>query len=109
AGLQRVLPLLLAEFILIVLQSANSQARSLSEHILHARINLSLNSRIIRKALELDLTHFENAEFYDKLQNARREADWRSLQIVNGGFYMLQNIITLLSYAALLFRFSPLL
>ena len=109
AGVQRVAPLLLGEFILIVLQSANSQARSLAEHVLHARINLSLNSRIIRKALELDLTHFENAEFYDKLQNARREADWRSLQIVNGGFFMLQNIITLISYAALLFRFSPLL
>ncbi len=109
AGLQTVAPLLLGEFILIVLQAANSQARSLAEHILHARINLSLNSRIIRKALELDLTHFENAEFYDKLQNARREADWRSLQIVNGGFFMAQNIITLLSFGALLFRFSPLL
>ena len=37
------------------------------------------------KALALDLSHFENAEYYDKLENARREADWRSLQIVNGG------------------------
>jgi ATP-binding cassette subfamily B protein len=109
AGLRLIAPLLLGEFILIVLQAANSQARSLAEHVLHARINLSLNTRIIRKALELDLTHFENAEFYDKLQNARREADWRSLQIVNGGFYMVQNIITLLSFGALLFRFSPLL
>lgn len=109
AGLRLLAPLLLAEFILIVLQAANSQARTLAEHVLHARINLSLNTRIIRKALELDLTHFENAEFYDKLQNARREADWRSLQIVNGGFYMLQNVITLVSFAALLFRFSPLL
>ncbi len=109
AGLRIVAPLLLGEFILLVLQAANGQARSLAEHILHARINLSLNSRIIRKALELDLTHFENAEFYDKLQNARREADWRSLQIVNGGFFMAQNIITLVSFGALLFRFSPLL
>ena len=49
---------------------------------------MSINTRIIRKALELDLSHFENAEFYDKMQNARREADWRSLQIVNGGFYV---------------------
>jgi ATP-binding cassette subfamily B protein len=107
AGIRAVLPLLLAELVMLVIQSANSQVRSLAEHVLHARINLSINQRIIRKALELDLAHFENAEFYDKMQNARREADWRSLQIVNGGFYVAQNIVTLLSFGALLIRFSP--
>lgn len=71
--------LIVAEFILVVLHAVNSQARTLAEHVLHARLNLAINTRIIRKALELDLTHFENAEYYDKLQNARREADWRGL------------------------------
>jgi ATP-binding cassette subfamily B protein len=107
AGLQAVLPYLMIEFFLLAIQAGNSQLRSLAEHILHARINLSINTRIIRKALELDLSHFENAEYYDKLQNARREADWRSLQIVNNGFYLAQNVITLISYGALLLRFSP--
>jgi ATP-binding cassette subfamily B protein len=106
-ALQSVLPYLLVEFALFVASAANSQGRNLAEHILHSRINISINSRIIRKALELDLAHFENAEFYDKLQNARREADWRSLQIVNGGFFLIQNLITLLSFGALLIRFSP--
>ena len=109
AGLRSVAPLLAAEFVLLVGQAGISQARSLTEHVLHSRLNLSINTRIIRKALELDLTHFENAEYYDKLQNARREADWRGLQIVNGGFYLIQNALTLLSFAALLVRFSPLL
>ena len=108
-GLRAIAPLLAAEFGLLVLQSVIGQARSLTEHILHARLNLSINTRIIRKALELDLSHFENAEYYDKLQNARREADWRGLQIVNGGFYLVQNVLTLLSFSALLLRFSPLL
>src|SRR3990172_6481484 len=108
-GLQVVAPLLIAEFGLLVLQSANGQVRSYAEHILHARLNLSINSRIIGKALELDLAYFENAEFYDKLQNARREADWRGLQIVNGGFYLVQNSITMISFGALLLRFSPFL
>jgi ATP-binding cassette subfamily B protein len=109
AGLRAVLPYLIAEFFLFVVNAGNQQARTYAEHILHAQINLQLNSQIIRKALGLDLAHFENAEYYDKLENARREADWRSLQIVNGGFYLLQNLITLLSYSALLIRFSPLL
>lgn len=109
AGLRAVAPYLMAEFVLFLVNAANQQARDYAEHVLHAQINLGLNSRIIRKALALDLSHFENAEYYDKLENARREADWRSLQIVNNGFYLIQNLITLLSYSALLITFSPLL
>ena len=109
AGFWAVLPYLTIEFVLVLLQAGNTQARALAEHVLHSQINLSINGRIVRKALELDLSHFENAEYYDKLENARREADWRSLAIVNGGFYLLQNLLTLLSYSVLLIRFSWLL
>lgn len=104
-----VLPYLGMEFVLVLLLAANTQARTLAEHVLHSQINLSINSRIVRKALELDLAHFENAEYYDKLENARREADWRSLDIVNGGSMLIQNLLTLLSYSLLLVRFSWLL
>jgi ATP-binding cassette subfamily B protein len=106
-GLRTVAPFLLAEFVLVVLQSGVAQARSLTEHILHSRLNLTINTRIIRKSLDLDLAYFENAEYYDKLQNARREADWRGLQIMNGGFYLIQNLLTLASFAVVLFRFNP--
>lgn len=106
AGLVAVLPYLAIEFVLILAQAGIGQARSLTEHILHARLNFTLNTRLIRKALSLDLSHFENAGFYDKLQNARREADWRALQIMNNGFYIVQNVITLLSFAALLLTFN---
>lgn len=107
AGLRSVLPYLLIEFSLFILSAANLQVRTLAEHVLHSRINISINSMIIKKALQLDLTYFENPEYYDKLQNARREADFRSLQIVDGGFSLVQNLITLISYALLLIRFSP--
>ena len=106
AGLLAVLPYLLLEFLFILTQAGIAQARKLAEHILHARLNFTLNARLIRKALSLDLTHFENAEFYDKLQNARREADWRALQIMDNGFYLVQNVITLISFAAILLTFN---
>jgi len=105
-GLRVVAPFLLAEFVLVVLQAGVAQARSLTEHILHSRLNLTINTRIIRKSLDLDLAYFENAEYYDKLQNARREADWRGLQIMNGGFYLIQNLLTLASFAVVLFGFN---
>ncbi len=39
AGLLAVLPYLLIEFVLILAQSGIAQARSLTEHVLHARLN----------------------------------------------------------------------
>jgi ATP-binding cassette subfamily B protein len=108
-GLWSVLPLLLIELALLLVQTANSQVQNLAGEILGAHVRLQINAQIIRKALELDLTHFENAEYYDKLQNARREADWRGIEIVRGGFYLAQSVVTFVSYGALLWRFSPVL
>jgi ATP-binding cassette subfamily B protein len=105
--LQPVLPYLAFEFILVTLGAVLGQSRTLVEHVLHSRLSNAINSAIIRKALVLDLHFFENAEFYDKLENARREADWRAMSILNDGFMMVQNVITLASFVVLLIAFSP--
>lgn len=108
-GLQAVSPYLALEFGLILLGTVSSTIRRLIDHVLNARLGNQINNEIMRKALSLDLQFFENPEFYDKLQNARREADHRALAIVNGGFMLVQNILTLLSFVVILFSFSPLL
>jgi ATP-binding cassette subfamily B protein len=79
----------------------------LIEHVLHARLSHAINTAIIRKALTLDLQFFEDAQFYDQLKNARREADWRALNILNTSFYALQNFLQLASFAIVLLAFSP--
>ncbi len=107
AVLQPVLPYLGLEFALVTIGAVLSQGRTLLEHILHARLSHNINSAIIRKSLALDLRFFENAEFYDKLQNARQQADRRALSILNNTFTIGQNVITLASFIVLLFAFSP--
>lgn len=109
AGLLAIWPYLAAEFGLLALGSALSQARALIEHMLNARLGNTINTAIIRKALALDLHFFEDAQFYDKLQNARRESNWRALQIINTSFNLAQNVLTLLSFAVGLLAFSPLI
>ena len=106
-GLTGVLPYLGLEFALIFAGTVAGRLRSLAEHVLHAQLTNYVSTLIIRQALALDLRFFEDAQFYDKLQNARREADWRALRIVNGSFLVVQHTITLVSLAALLIRFSP--
>jgi len=62
---------------------------------------------ILEKALTLELQHFEDSEFYDKLTRARREASTRPLSLVTRTFGLVQNSISLVSYGVLLARFSP--
>lgn len=108
-GLQNALPFLVVEFGLLTLGSILSQGRSLAEHTLNARLGNTINTTIIRKALALDLHYFEDAQFYDKLQNARRESSWRALSIINTSFLLVQNALTLASFAVGLLAFSPLI
>jgi ATP-binding cassette subfamily B protein len=106
-GLQQALQFLLLEFGLLLLSAFVSQIRRLAEHVLNARLGHHINTEVIRKALALDLHYFEDASFYDKLQNARREASFRALGIINGGFLVVQNIITLVSIGVVLLAFNP--
>ncbi len=107
-ALQAALPFLLLEFLFISTSMITGQLDSLLEHVIQARLTHSIQMTIIRKALALDLHYFEDAAFYDKLQNARREVNWRPMSIVNNSFLVIQYAITLLSVVIILFAFSPL-
>ena len=107
AELRYVLPYLILEFGLILISSIVSQVRSLVDRILQSQLTNHVNTLIIRKAINLDLQFFEDPIFYDTLQNARRQADVRTLAIVNSTLQMVQQVITLVSLIVLLSRFSP--
>ena len=74
--------------------------------VLGARLGIDVNVRILEKAQTLELRHFEDSEFYDQLTRARREASSRPLALVSDLFGLVQNVITLVGYGALLLRFS---
>jgi len=107
-GLQAVLPLLLLEFGLLALNAVLGQTRTLLDHVVHARVEHSVTSAIISKAVAQDLETFEDPAFYDKLQNARREGGRRALSSVTTALDFVQQTLTLGSFAALLLAFSPL-
>ena len=65
-----------------------------------------VNVIILEKAIELDLPQFEDAEFYDSMNRARRGASSRPLGLINKTFGLIQNGISLLTYGALLLQFS---
>ena len=102
-----VLQLVGLEALVVIAVAATQRGISASQSLLRALLGQRVNVMILEKALTLDLTHFEDSEFYDKLTQARREASSRPLSLVNRTFGLVQNAISLTSYAVLLFAFSP--
>lgn len=80
---------------------------SLCQSLLRALLGQRVNVMILEKALTLELAHFEDSEFYDKLTRARREASSRPLSLVTRTFGLAQNGVSLVSYGTLLAQFSP--
>jgi ATP-binding cassette, subfamily B, bacterial len=95
------------EAVLVAVTAMAQRGISLFQSLLRAQLGQRVNVMILEKALTLDLTQFEDSEFYDKLTRARREASSRPLSLVMRTFALLQNAISLISFGGLLFRFSP--
>jgi len=107
AAQTRVLYLVLLEAALVVFISAAQRINSVCQSILRVLLGNKINVMILEKALTLELAHFEDSEFYDKLTRARREASSRPLSLVIKTFDLIRNMISLLTIATFLFQFSP--
>ena len=103
---EKTLHWVLLELALIGGSSLTQRGLALTRSLLGARLSIVINVMILEKAQTLELRHFEDSEFYDKLTRARREASSRPISVVTESFQLLQNLLTLTGYIALLMRFS---
>jgi ABC-type multidrug transport system fused ATPase/permease subunit len=94
------------EAAIVILQTGCQQGLSLCQSLLRVLLGQKVNVLILEKALTLDLPHFEDSEFYDKMSRARREASSRPLSLVNRTFGLVQSALSLITYAGLLVQFS---
>ncbi|HTO97563.1 MAG TPA: ABC transporter ATP-binding protein [Myxococcales bacterium] len=102
-----VLRLVALEAGLMAVSTAMSRGQALLRDLMRASLGNHVNTLILEKAATLELRHFEDAGFYDKMQNARREASIRPLSMALETASLLQQLLILASYAALLVRLSP--
>ncbi len=103
----RVARLVLLELALLAATLVVGRLLGLLRELLRTHLGNRINVRILEKALSLELRHFEDADVYDKMQNARREASARPLSLVMQSFGIVQNGVTLAALSALLWRLSP--
>ena len=63
--------------------------------------------KIINKAMTVDQSSFDRPAFYEKLENANREAGMRPIQILNATFNVLSAMISAVSFVVVLATLSP--
>lgn len=90
----------------VLVLAGSKQGLLLCQSLLRMLLGQKVNVLILEKALTLDMAHFEDAEYYDKMTRARREASSRPLSLVGRTFGLVQDTLSLITYAGLLLKFS---
>jgi ATP-binding cassette subfamily B protein len=102
----RVWKLVAAELGLAVASDLLGRAVALADSLLGDRFTNQVSVRIMQHASTLDLAHFEEPEFYDKLERARRQTMGR-MQLMSQVMGAVQDLVTLATLTSALVVFSP--
>ena len=86
-----------------VLARLNTMVTGISGELVVNHIKL----KIINKAKDVDLRSFDRPEFYEKLENANREAGMRPIGILSASFNVISAIISAVSFVVVLATLSP--
>jgi len=98
--------LLIAEFALAVLADVLGRIVSLVDSLLSERVTNSLSVRLMEHAATLDLEDFEDSEFQDQLERARRQTSGR-MTLMGQLFGQAQDIVTVASFVAGFVFYAP--
>lgn len=106
--LQQLYWLIGIEFGLAVLSDVFGRLISLTDSLIGTLYSNSSSVELIQKTSKVDLQYLEDAEFYDKLERARRQTSGRTVLLSNV-LYQIQDVITIISLVSGLVYFYPML
>jgi len=98
--------LLIAEFALAVLADILGRIVSLVDSLLSERVTNSSSVRLMEHAATLDLEDFEDSEFQDQLERARRQTSGR-MTLMGQLFGQAQDVVTVASFVAGFIFYAP--
>ncbi|MDP9200333.1 MAG: ABC transporter ATP-binding protein/permease, partial [Gemmatimonadota bacterium] len=105
-GLDQVWKYLALELAIVLVGEVLARASSLIESLLGDLFSNVMSVRLMEHAATLDLAQFEDPEFYDHLERARRQTVGR-IALLTLLLSMSQDALTLLTLAGALIAFNP--
>lgn len=95
------------EFVYLLLKNVIGTLYSAIVSISGEKVSNHIKVKIITKAKSIDVSQFDLPEFYEKFENASREASFRPIQILGTTFSMVSSIISMVSFIVALIALSP--
>ena len=97
-----VMFLLIFYFLYRILNQVINRVSQAVTRIAGEKVVRYVRVEIMQKAKELDLASFDLPEFYEKLENANREAGVRPISVMTSTFDAVSKLISLVSYIVIL-------
>jgi ATP-binding cassette subfamily B protein len=97
-----ILPIIVGLWVTIVIQRALGAYIGYSRNLYVRRVELEAERRLLAKAATIDMGHFDNSDWYDRLSRAKRDVSWRPGDLTWSVLGLSGNIVTIVLMAGLL-------
>ncbi|MBQ7398608.1 MAG: ABC transporter ATP-binding protein [Clostridia bacterium] len=99
-----IFAMLIVLFSYRIVNAVLDRVKSATTRIAGERVVRHIRLKIMHKAKTIDLAAYDSPAFYEKLENANREAGHRPIQTLSSTLGLVSTMIGLISYIVILFR-----
>ncbi|MEO8450773.1 MAG: ABC transporter ATP-binding protein [Gemmatimonadota bacterium] len=97
-----LLPIVLGLWIATAVQRSIGAYMGYGRNLFVRRVQLEAERRLLAQASKVDLGHFDNSDWYDRLARAKRDVSWRPGDLTWSVLGLSGNIVTIVLMASLL-------
>src|SRR5436853_231548 len=97
-----LLPIVIAMWVVTGIQRAVNAYMGYGRNLFVRRVELEAERRLLSHASKLDLGHFDNSDWHDRLARAKRDVSWRPGDLTWSVLGLSGNIVTIVLMAGLL-------
>jgi ATP-binding cassette subfamily B protein len=101
-GWPDVLPIILGLWLATGVQRAIGAYMGYGRNLFVRRVQLEAERRLLEQAAKVDLGHFDNSDWHDRLSRAKRDVSWRPGDLTWSVLGLSGNIVTIVLMAGLL-------
>ncbi len=97
-----LLPIVIGLWVSFIIQRAIGSYIGYGRNLYVRRVELEAERRLLAKASKVDLGHFDNSDWHDRLARAKRDVSWRPGDLTWSVLGLSGNIVTIILMAGLL-------
>ncbi|MBQ9467946.1 MAG: ABC transporter ATP-binding protein [Clostridia bacterium] len=98
-----LLPPLILQFGFLFVRTLLATLNNVITRVSGELVTQHIKVKIMQKAKTVDVGSFDMPDFYERMENANREAGMRPIHILSSAFSAVSSVITLFSFGAVLF------